>query len=389
MEENQPIYKQVHQYILKQIKQNVWKPGDKIPTEKELMEQFDVSRITISTALANLSKEGWISRIQGKGSYVLDKRPDEQENTDEPADIAVPMHNVGNGGFIGVIMLSMEDYFSIRLFKGITDAIMADGDRRLVMMQSYNSPEREADAIRDMLRKGAEGLIIFPADTGSYSEEVLRLKLQRFPLVIIDRYLMGVETHYIGSDGVAGAQKAVSHLYDLGHRDIAICSDSPLSLTSVEQRIQGYMKELKERGELINPALMLTDFYVVYDEPELDLEHPLCRYIRNGMATAYITINGKLALHMIRIARQLNLEVPRDFSLVTFDNPMPSREFAFFTYIDQREYEVGKRAAGALLDLLNKQARGQPAEFVKMFIEPDLVAGESTAALGDTKRRHL
>ncbi|SFS99955.1 GntR family transcriptional regulator [Paenibacillus sp. BC26] len=378
-----PIYQVIQDFIKNQIQTGIWSPGDKIFTEKELMEKFEVSRITVSNALTGLTKEGWLSRIQGKGSYVHDMALS-LRNPAPPAagsSMSAPAEQGDSRNVIGLILPNISDFFSMRMNKGISKALKQSG-YNFVLMLSENSKDREAAAIRELLYMGASGLIIFPVDAETYNEEILRLKLERFPLVIIDRYLTGIETHFIGSDGVEASRLAVNHLFELGHRDIAICSDVPLSTTTIEQRLSGYMKALKELGEMINPAMMLTDFYVDYEREELDEQHPLFRYVKNGLATAYITLNGTMALHLYRIVRHLGLQVPQDISIVTFDNLSPSREFDFFTYIDQHEEKVGRLAAEQLLELLDDKSKinQQENKYRKLLIEPHLVSSVSTAA---------
>ena len=73
-----PMYMRIQQYIRRQIESGEWPADSSVPTEAELMEKFNVSRITVTTALRELVKEGLIYRIQGKGTYVAkqEKNPD-------------------------------------------------------------------------------------------------------------------------------------------------------------------------------------------------------------------------------------------------------------------------------------------------------------------------
>lgn len=66
-----PLYEQVKRHLLSQIDGGGLRPGDKIPSEKELENQFNVSRVTIRRALQELSHEERIVRVPGKGSFVL------------------------------------------------------------------------------------------------------------------------------------------------------------------------------------------------------------------------------------------------------------------------------------------------------------------------------
>ena len=65
-----PMYKQVINIISDQIAGGEFKPGDKIPSELELMQRFGVSRITIRAAIAELVDDGILTRAQGKGTFV-------------------------------------------------------------------------------------------------------------------------------------------------------------------------------------------------------------------------------------------------------------------------------------------------------------------------------
>ena len=74
-----PKYVQIQNYILQKIKDGVLSEGDRIPSEAELSKQFDVSRITVSTAIKELANARVVERIRGKGTYVLSS----EGNTDK------------------------------------------------------------------------------------------------------------------------------------------------------------------------------------------------------------------------------------------------------------------------------------------------------------------
>ncbi len=71
--ENTPQYVKIKNYIKENIKLEKIKPGDKIPSEKELGDIFNVSRITATTAVRDLVNEGLVYRIQGKGTFVTER----------------------------------------------------------------------------------------------------------------------------------------------------------------------------------------------------------------------------------------------------------------------------------------------------------------------------
>ena len=276
---------------------------------------------------------------------------------------------------IGLVMPSIYDFFAIRLVEGIRRTLEERGCRCIILL-SGGELQKEIEAITTFKDIGVEGMLIFPVDEERYNEEILAMKFSGVPFVLIDRFLPGVETSYIAADGRMGAEIAVDHLWELGHREIAICSDSPLQTVTVQERIEGYMNALKNKGALINPAHMITDFRM--DGEERPESHPLYRYIRNRMATAYITLNGRLGVEIYQMARQAGLSVPGDLSIVSFDDPTSMVEdFSIFTHVKQFEYDMGCRAAEMLLQIIQR-GHGKDGKYMKTLIEPELVVRQTS-----------
>ncbi|AQS57157.1 MAG: GntR family transcriptional regulator [Novibacillus thermophilus] len=65
-----PLYFQLKELILKQIKDGTYKVEDPIPTEKELSEMYNISRTTVRQAITELVQEGWLYRVKSKGTFV-------------------------------------------------------------------------------------------------------------------------------------------------------------------------------------------------------------------------------------------------------------------------------------------------------------------------------
>jgi GntR family transcriptional regulator len=74
LKEGIPRHTQITRWIEEQIRKGEYNPDDKLPSENELAEKFDVSRVTIRRALQSLESNGVIYRCQGLGSFVSDSR---------------------------------------------------------------------------------------------------------------------------------------------------------------------------------------------------------------------------------------------------------------------------------------------------------------------------
>ncbi|HEY0828831.1 MAG TPA: substrate-binding domain-containing protein, partial [Bacilli bacterium] len=124
-----------------------------------------------------------------------------------------------------------------------------------------------------------------------------------------------------------------------------------------------------------NPALILTDFTVDYQDIQED--HPLFRYIKNRMATAYITSNGKLGLLVFRIAQKLGLRIPGDISIVTFDDPAAEYDASMFTHISQSEDQMGREAARMLIEVVESGNR-VGIKYRKVVLTPEMIVRQTT-----------
>ncbi|MGO4697748.1 GntR family transcriptional regulator [Paenibacillus sp. 2TAB26] len=372
-----PLYQKIQDYIRELIATEGLKAGDRIPTEKDLMKLFNVSKITVVNAMVGLANDGIISRVPGKGSFVSNDGPVEVDET-VPATPTVGLERAATQNktrMIGLVMPSIYDYFAIRLVEGVQRALREKGYRSMILL-SEGDVDKEKEAFKTLKEFGTDGLLVFPVDEENYNEEILNMKFNGYPFVLIDRFLPGVETNYIAADGRLGTSLAVEYMWELGHREIAICSDSPLQTITVQERIEGYMDALKNKGALINPAHIITDFNVgsIKDAEK----HPLYRYIRNRMATAYITLNGRLAVRIYQMARQAGLRVPEDLSIISFDDPTSIvDEFSLFTHINQFEHDMGYRAASTLINIIENGVDPNN-RYSKTLLNPELVIRQTT-----------
>lgn len=77
-----PLYQTIKGYVVDNIKSGAWAPGEKIPSEAEIVKFLGASRMTVNRALRELSSEGHVTRVQGVGTFVAEPR-----RTATPLDI--------------------------------------------------------------------------------------------------------------------------------------------------------------------------------------------------------------------------------------------------------------------------------------------------------------
>ena len=159
--------------------------------------------------------------------------------------------------------------------------------------------------------RATDGLIIIGAHLSRGTASAL---VDWPPSILVDAYAEDASADSIVSDNVGGARTAVEHLIALGHRDIAIVGARPDSFPSVVQRRRGYEQAMAE-AELQPRAVE-----VAHVPPEAAGAAAL-DYIRaNPDVSAIFAANDAVAVETVLAAQRAGLSVPRDVSVVGYDD---------------------------------------------------------------------
>lgn len=357
-----PLYKQIKKYILDNIRNSVYEPGKVIPTERELSERFEVSRYTIRMAITELVHEGYLYRVQGNGTFVYEKDPLIAKNQSK---------------IIGVIAPSFKDEYYIKIINGIEEYIWQEG-----YIVAFSSSEddyiKEAENIQRMKENGAAGLIILPAEDQEDSTAISDLKSESFPFVLVDRRLDDCETDCVMSDNIEGGYKATQYLIKLGHERIAFVKEIFSKTSSINDRVHGYKKALKDYGIEYNSELV----YTYNEDKETGNDHEkLYNFIQKMKPTAIIAIHDFLAINVIfKVCKEYNISVPEDISLIGFDNLEYDRYLETpLTTVTQYPQKIGYNAARLLLNRIKarKENRDDDELIHQIYCPVDLISRES------------
>ncbi|MCQ6560763.1 GntR family transcriptional regulator [Paenibacillus mendelii] len=360
-EKRTPLYSQVRDYVRDQIQQGKWKEGHRLPSETQLSRQFDVSRITIRSALTQLVDEGIIYRIQGRGSFVT-----MNEQSGEPVRYQKAEEELQ---LIAFMIPRVEGRFTTSLLTGV-DNELAHSKYRIMLLRTNDSQEAEEQLLHEAVRSGVKGIIVYPADGQTYNETMLRLSMDRFPIIVIDRYLRGVDTNCVCSDHFAGAYAATEHLLKLSHREIAFISTSFTGTTSLEERLEGYKQALADHGVAFDRRRVLD-----CAEPEA-----IRRFLseQSGL-TALFAANDGVGLASIRAAEAIGKSVPEQLSVVFFDDYDHAEDAKIPpTCVAQQGVEIGRQSAQRLLSLLERPNQ----ERIRIRVPAQLIVRRSTAPPG-------
>lgn len=190
----------------------------------------------------------------------------------------------------------------------------------------------------------AVGMENLPPERTKQFEDLLQLSM---PKVSVEGFHKGVPT--VISNNSAGAQSALDYLYELGHRNIGIITVAGENEVSI-QRLNGYRQFLKkhtlpECPERIFPARSYS--YEAGEEiADAVSSHP--------ELTAVFCIYDEISLGLIAGLRRRGIEIPRDLSLVSFDD-IAVAQFSALTTVHQNRERIGMLAAKKLISLIEHQ----------------------------------
>lgn len=211
---------------------------------------------------------------------------------------------------IGILVPDLTNPFFAALVHRLED-LAADDGYQILLAGSNEDENREADRLETLLSRQIDGLILAPArdDTSALTGFGTRLP----PTVMMDRGFghQGFDT--VTADNAAAVREGCRHLIDLGHRDIAFAITSP-ALANMRERIEGYRTALAEAGRSGRERIIAGGFSI--DGCRAALEQELRRA---EPPTAIFAANYVATLGAVKAIRGLDLEMPRQVSLLAFD----------------------------------------------------------------------
>ena len=154
--ESMARYEIIQNELMEKIQDGTYKPNDRIPSETEIKELYNVSRITASNALTELSLNGYIYRVRGKGSFVTPP-----EKWIHKGNFPDQKPQVGPRR-VGVVIPEFYDYHSGNIITRILDTLKYP--EYFVDLVLSRQDGIEENALNYFLDQGFCGVILFPTD---------------------------------------------------------------------------------------------------------------------------------------------------------------------------------------------------------------------------------
>ena len=363
--QNVAMYERIKSELIHKIDSEFYPDNAKLPSENQLTQIYSVSRITATKALTELSLEGYVYRIQGKGSYVIPKseRPLVAPATGftfKPQNTTIK---------IGIIVPENVGSHASQLISGITNTLPFPKYFCNICLARYD--DLEDFSINYYKNNGYDGIIFFPADAEFYNKTILELHINNYPLVLIDRNLPGINSNFVSCNNSVAIQMAVEQLISLGHTKLAfITNSSPAELTTA-LRHESFISSLQTNSNTKN-SYPFSYFNAVDDSSFID---NFINLVQTKQVTSVITGNADTARFLYHLCQKHNINIPQDLSIISFDCP---DDVTFpFTFIDQEAYEIGRESAHIMMNLVADSI--EKKQHYQLLLTPKLVIGKSTA----------
>ncbi|MFD5214971.1 substrate-binding domain-containing protein [Microbacterium sp. NPDC058345] len=331
-----------------------------------------LSAMTIRRDLDSLAAQGRLERVHGgaipPAAMPLSARPG-----------ASPPRPVS----IGMVVPSAAYYYP-RVIAG-AQAAAAELGVRLVLATSEYSAELERRQLRRMVSARLDGVIVTPA--GAYPDDPETYRLMAtlgIPAVLAERSAPGVQEEFSGaaisSDHHLGAQLAIRHLTDLGHRRIALAWRPSPTAGPVRAGFDHAMDALAADGLSFQVRIPPRGSETQLTQRALGAFLDRCVATR---MTAVVMLPDDAAVTLIELAHDRGIDVPSQLSVVAYDDETASLAPVPLTAIAPPKADVGYRSVRACHEqLTSDQARAMP----RTSLPPALVVRESTGPVRAAER---
>ena len=356
-EKSMPKYLQLKQEILAWIQSGKLSPNEKIPTEHEIANQFQLSRHTVRQALGELENEGWLYKIQGSGTFVS------KPNSIGKQEVKT----------VAILTTYISDYIFPHIVRGAEETLREKG-YRLLLASTNNDKEKERSHLETMIQQPLSGLIIEPTKSAQGNPNLsyyLALNNLHIPYVMINERYLEMSCPVIKMDDEKGGYLLTEHLIQLGHRRIAgFFKTDDLQGTN---RLKGFIRAHQEYNLPLSSEHLIVYTTEEKETKPLEIARSFLRQGRGERVTAIVCYNDELAIKILEVIRQLGLHVPDDISIVGFDDStFATATEVKLTTIRHPKVDMGIKAAETLIQMLEKNGEVQDIVY-----QPELIVRDS------------
>lgn len=333
-------------------------------TIKDVADAANVHPSTVSRALGG-QPEGLVSR-----ATVARVRAVARELGYEPNALARGL-KINRTMTIGMLIPDLVNTIFPPIVRGIEDELGKHG-YTLLIANTDNDHEREAELLGVMARRRVDGLIIA---TARREYPLLgRMLSANLPVVLVNRTADHPPLSSVAGDDREGIALAVRHLVGLGHTRIAHLA-ATREITTGLIRYQSFLNTMESLGLEVDHDLITWCPWFTEEYGAIAFEELLDR---GKDFTAVVCANDRVAMGVYDVAAARGLSIPGDFSVVGYnDTPFAPRLTPPLTSVRVPYYQIGVKAAELMLAAVAEDGETVP---VSIRLGPELIPRASSTA---------
>lgn len=278
----------------------------------------------------------------------------------------------GRTRVLGLVVPDIGNPFFTEVAKGVDDAAFAAG-YSVILCNTDEDSTKEDRYLELLASQRVAGILITPARETHAA--MTRLTSREVAITLLDRSSTGLDACSVAVDDAAGAGMAFDHLYSLGHRHIVVLL-GPDDIPQIAERKRGV--NAAASGRMDEGSLrFVTSPHMTASAGEATMAEFLKR--EKGSFTALFCANDLLALGAIRALRAAGLSVPKDVSVIGYDDiDFAASAQIPLTSIRQPKYQLGHAATELLIGECEDPAAHAHQ---RVMFQPQLIVRESTKAI--------
>lgn len=276
-------------------------------------------------------------------------------------------------GMIGVILPDITNPFFPEVFRGADTEARSKG-YTFFLCDSEGDYQRESEYLSILKEKRVDGVIFLGGRINltrcspELAAEVVELSKQ-IPVVLVNGSLPKSNLYRVITNESSGAEMAVQHLIDLGHKDIAFLGGYGY-MSTMAQKVKAYKKIMKNNG------LTIEDKWILQGQFSIESGKELMRELigMKDRPSAVLCVNDFTAVGAIKEAIEHGLRIPEDISVVGYDDThLSTAIIPELTTVRQQTAELGKQA----VQVLDRLMKGEKAKKLTV-LRPQLVVRQSS-----------
>lgn len=340
-----PLYKQIANVLREEIKTK-YAPTDSLPPQRELVQRFSASYLTVNNAIKELVGEGLVTRTVGHGTYVCDRK-----NTSR--------------GLISV--LTSVDPLHMQPMVSRIERELSKSRLRPVLLGGHSNFDEEKRAFDEMGQFKEAGVIIYSMFARKFTARIKTLLDSGMPIVTLNWHIAECDCVRVNHRHVGKLQ--AQYVINQGCKRILFIGTK----LKLDLKLLGFLNTLAEKDYAIEPIQIGYVGCEPGDAGEQKVLKQIPQIVRKafsgGSPPDGVVIFGDRYLHLVvNELKTMGIAPGKDVTLVGTDN-RNLRGFPHAT-VDENNGQIGQHAAKLLLDRIEGRYNGPPRT---VNVEPRLV----------------